>query len=96
MLENFNKFSDLSIKNNSYIIKKFFKDNSIKFFDLENEIYSIYNIKKKYFKKHPLRGGKINLVWLEDGHYNTKGNKLIAELIYKDFVEGNFLLNLRK
>ena len=96
MLENFNKFSDLSIKNNSYIIKKFFKDNSITFFDLENEIYSIYNIKKKYFKKHPLRGDKINLVWLEDGHYNTKGNKLIAELIYKDFVEGNFLLNLRK
>ena len=96
MLKNFNKLSDLFIKNNTSIIKNFFYDNSIPFLDLEDEIYKLFNIERKYFTKHPLRGDKIDLVWIQDGHYNTKGNKIIAELIYQDLVGKNFLFNLKE
>ena len=91
-----NKLSDLFIKNNTSIIKNFFYDNSIPFLDLEDEIYKLFNIERKYFTKHPLRGDKIDLVWIQDGHYNTKGNKIIAELIYQDLVGKNFLFNLKE
>ena len=96
MLKNFNKLSDLFIKNNTSIIKNFFYDNSIPFLDLEDEIYKLFNIERKYFTKNPLRGDKIDLVWIQDGHYNTKGNKIIAELIYQDLVGKNFLFNLKE
>ena len=96
MLKNFNKLSDLFIKNNTSIIKNFFYDNSIPFLDLEDEIYKLFNIERKYFTKHPLRGDKIDLVWIQDGHYNTKGNKIIAELIYQDLLGKNFLFNLKE
>ena len=96
MLKNFNKLSDLFIKNNTSVIKNFFYDNSIPFLDLEDEIYKLFNIERKYFTKHPLRRDKIDLVWIQDGHYNTKGNKIIAELIYQDLVGKNFLFNLKE
>lgn len=96
MLKNFNKLSDLFIKNNTSVIKNFFYDNSIPFLDLEDEIYKLFNIERKYFTKNPLRGDKIDLVWIQDGHYNTKGNKIIAELIYQDLVGKNFLFNLKE